>query len=113
MESKFLVNYTHANDINPEKISKLMSTSRKGKATSNKKQEYLSNEVSKNVKTYWECSQNVIYYVTKSSRSSMHSLVDKGDNGVLSGSDVRVIKTHPDRKVTSTVYITTRSLPSL
>ena len=39
------------------------------------------------------------YYVTKSSPSSLHSLVDKGANGGLVGSDVRFIETHPDRKV--------------
>ena len=39
------------------------------------------------------------YYVTKSSRSSQHSLVDRGANGGVAGSDVRVIETHSDRKV--------------
>ena len=41
----------------------------------------------------------MIYYVTKSSRSSLYSLVCRGANGRVSGSDARVIETHLDRKV--------------
>ena len=52
-----------------------------------------------NVKNYREYSQHVIYYVTKLSRSSLYSLVDRGDNGGVSGSDVRVIETFPEHKV--------------
>ena len=58
-----------------------------------------SNEVTTNYKTYRECSQHVIYCVTKSSRSSLYSLADRGVNGGLAGSYVRVIETHPDLKV--------------
>ena len=50
-------------------------------------------------KTYREFSQHVIYYVKKSNLSSLHSLVDRGADGGLAGSDVRCIETHPDRKV--------------
>ena len=39
------------------------------------------------------------HYVTKSSCSSQHSLVDRGANGGVADSDVRVIETHPDHKV--------------
>ena len=49
--------------------------------------------------SYRECSQDVTYYVTKSSRYSQQSLVDRGANGEVADSDVRVIETHPDRKV--------------
>ena len=52
-----------------------------------------------NGKTYRECSQHVTCCATKSSRSSLHSLVDRGSNGGASGIDVRVIETHPDLKV--------------
>ena len=37
--------------------------------------------------------------MTKSSRSSLCSLVDRVANGGIKGSDVRVIENHPDRKV--------------
>ena len=76
-----------------------MSTPDKRKATSNKKQLAFSSDINLNGKSYWECIKHAIYYVTKSSRSSQHSLVDKGDNGGVTGNDVRVIETHPDRKV--------------
>ena len=39
------------------------------------------------------------YCVTKSSRSGQHSLVDRGANGEVAGSDLRLIENHPDRKV--------------
>ena len=39
------------------------------------------------------------YYLTKSSRSSQHSLFYRGANGGVSGSDVRVVETHPDLNV--------------
>ena len=35
----------------------------------------------------------------KSSRSSLHSLVDRVDNSGVAGRHVRVIETHPDHKV--------------
>ena len=76
-----------------------MSTPGKAKATSKNKQTDFSNEVNMNGKTYRECSQHVIYYVTKSSRSSLHSLVDRGANDGEAGSNVRVIETYPDRNV--------------
>ena len=51
--------------------------------------------------------------ITKSSHSSLHLLVYRGDNGGVSGSDTRVIETYPDHKVD--VYITwnneTTSIP--
>ena len=52
-----------------------------------------------NVKPYWKCSQYLIYYVTKSIRSSLYSLVDRRDNGGVAGSYVIVFDNHPDRKV--------------
>ena len=39
------------------------------------------------------------YYVTKSRRSSQHSLVDRGVNDGVAGNEIRVIQTHSDRKV--------------
>ena len=39
------------------------------------------------------------YSVTKSSRSSHHSLIHRGANGEVLGRDVRVIENHPDSKV--------------
>ena len=74
-----------------------MSTPGKNKDVAVKKQD--AHELTINGKTYRECSSHVIYYITKSSRSSLHSLVDRGANGGVAGSDVRVIETHPDRKV--------------
>ena len=70
----------------------------KGKSTSNKKQEAFSNEAM-NGKTYREYVQNVIYYVKKSSRYSLHLLVHRGANGRALGMDVRVVETHLDCKV--------------
>ena len=98
-ESTWLVTSTSPNITSPGDILKLMSILDKGKDTSNKKQIAFSNEVNMNGKTYRECGQHVIFYVTKSSRSSMHSLIDRGANGRVAGSDVRVIETYPDRKV--------------
>ena len=71
----------------------------KNKATSNKKQEAFSNEVTTNGKNHRECSCHVICYVTKSSRSSIHSLLDRGDNRGVTGSVARVIETNPNLKV--------------
>ena len=76
-----------------------MSSSENGKATSNKKQTALINAVTMNGKTYQEYSQHVIYCATKSRCYSLHLLVDKGANGGVAGIDMRVIKTHPTRKV--------------
>ena len=94
-----MVNSTTSNSINPGDVRKLMSTPGKGKDTSNKKQKTFSNEVTMNGKTYWEYSQHVIYYVMKSIRSSLHSLVDRGDNDGVAGRYARVIETYSDRKV--------------
>ena len=38
-------------------------------------------------------------YITKSSLSSLHSLVDRGSNSGVAGRDARVIETHPDFKI--------------
>ena len=98
-ESTSLVNSTSDNAINPVDTHKLMSTPGKGKDTSNKKQIVFSNEFTKKGKPYRECSHNFIYYATKSSHSSTHSLVDRGDNGGVAGRDVRLIGTHSNHKV--------------
>ena len=37
--------------------------------------------------------------ITKTIRSSLHSLTDMGDNGGVLGSDIRVNETYPGRKV--------------
>ena len=50
-------------------------------------------------KTYWECSHHVICCATKSIRTSLHSLVDRRDNGGTLGRYGRVIETHPESKV--------------
>ena len=76
-----------------------MSTPDENQAASNKNQAAFSSEITMNGKTYRDCIQHVIYYVTKSSRYSQHSLVDRGANGGVTGNDVRFIETHPDRKV--------------
>ena len=94
-----LVNSTYANAVSLGDIHKLMSTPDKSKATSTKKQIAFSSNIVINGKTYWDCIQHVTYYVTKSSRSSQHSLVDRGANSRVAGCDVRVIETHPDHKV--------------
>ena len=94
-----LANSTSANAASPGDIRKIMSTPDKGKYTSNKKQVDFNNEGTMNGKTYWECSQHVIFYAKKSSSSSMHSLVERVDNGGVTVSGVRFIETHPNRKV--------------
>lgn len=68
-------------------------------STSNKVQAAFSNEFTINGKTYRECSQHMSHYVTKSSCSSLHSLVDREDNGGVEERDVRFIETHSDCKV--------------
>ena len=97
------MNSTSTNAINLVDIRKLMSTSGKSKGVAVNKQTAFINEVTINGKTYRECSQHVTCYITKSSRSSLRSLVDRGVNdGVndgVSGSDARVIETRPDHKV--------------
>ena len=52
-----------------------------------------------NGKTYRECSQHATCHITKSSLSILYSLVDRGSNIGVSGSDVRVIETHTNCKV--------------
>ena len=94
-----LVNSTSANALSPGEMRKLMSAPGKSKATTNKKQTAFSSGIVINGKTYRECNQRVTYYVTKSSLSSQYSLVDRGSNGGVAGSDMRFIETHPDRKV--------------
>ena len=69
-ESKLLVNSTSTNAVSQGDIRKLMSTPDKSKATSNKKQAAFSNEITLNGKTYRECVQHLIFYLTKSSCSS-------------------------------------------
>ena len=98
-ESTLLVNSTCVNAVSPRDIRKLMSTPNKSKATSTKKQTAFSSNIIINGKTYLECRQHVTYYVTKPSRSSQHSLVDRGDNGGVADSDMRVIETYLDHKV--------------
>ena len=95
----FLLNSSSANAINIGDIRKIIPIPDKGKATSNKKKEAFSEEFTMNVKTYREFSHYVIYHVSKSSRSSLYSLVDRGVNGGIIRSDVRVVETCPDRKV--------------
>ena len=98
-ESKFLVNATSANAINPGDILELMHAPRKGKCVPKRNQTALSNEVTMNVKTNREVNQHSTYCVTKSSHFSLHSLVDRGANGRVSGSDARAIVTRPNRNV--------------
>ena len=71
----------------------------KNKDIAIKKQTAFSNEFTTNGKKYREFSQNVMCCITKSSRSSLYSLVDMGSNGGVAGSDERIIDTHPNRKV--------------
>ena len=52
-----------------------------------------------NGKVFREVGKHVIYYLSKVSRSSVDSLVDRGANGGVAGNDVRVIAKHPDRTV--------------
>ena len=52
-----------------------------------------------NGKTYREVQQHMTYCITKKSHYSMHSLEDRGDNDGVTGSVVRVIETHTNRKV--------------
>ena len=94
-----MAKFTSAIAIKPGDILKLISAPRKSKSTSNKKQPAFSNEVTTHGKTYRECVQHVMYCVTKSSLSILHSLVDRGANGRVSGSDARAIVTRPNRNV--------------
>ena len=94
-----LVDSTSANAVSPGDILKLMSIPDNSNATSNKNQTAFSSDLILNSKTYRKCSQHVTYYVTRSSRSSQRSLVDRGDNSGIAGSEVRVIETYPEHKV--------------
>ena len=98
-ESTLLVNSASANAANPGDIRKLMSEPGKNKGAAVKIQTAFANEVTINGKTCRERSQHVTYCITTLSRSSLHSLLDRGANGGVTGSDARVIETHPDRKV--------------
>ena len=64
-ESTLLVNSTYANTTNPGDIRKLMSAPGKSKAISNKKQTASRNEITINDKTYLECIEHAICYITK------------------------------------------------
>ena len=52
-----------------------------------------------NVKSYRERSPHATCCIMKSSHSSLYSLVDIRDNNGVTGSDMRFIETHTDRKV--------------
>ena len=97
--SALFVNSTSANTLCPGEIRKIMPTTNKIKATSNNNQIAFSSDFNLNGNSYRECSQHLIYCVTKSSLSSHHSLVDRRANEEVSGSDVRFFENHTDRKV--------------
>ena len=94
-----MVNSTSNNAINPGDVRKFTCAPGKSKDTSNKKQTCFSNKVTTNGKTYRESSQHVICYATKSSHPSLYSLADRGSNGGVEGSYLRVIENYPDRKI--------------
>ena len=52
-----------------------------------------------NVKIYREVGNHIVYYLSKVSRSSVDSLVDRGANGSLAGNDVMSIAKYSDRTV--------------
>ena len=94
-----LVKSTSAYAINTGDVCKLISTPGKNKAISIKKQTAFSNKVTMNGKTHRECIHNVMHCITKSSCSSLYSLVHRVANGTVARSDVRFIETRPDSKV--------------
>ena len=63
-----------------------------------------------------------MFCITKSSRSSLHSLVDRGANGGVTGRDVRFIEAHldckgdirdiDDHEITSIPLVTERGVSS-
>ena len=56
-------------------------------------------EVDINRKIYREVEKHVIYYLSKVSRSSVDSLVDRVANSVVARIDAIVMFKHPDRAV--------------
>ena len=50
-----------------------------------------------NRKIYQEVGKHIVYCVSKVSSSSVDSLVDRGGNGDVAGSDVRIIAKHTNR----------------
>ena len=92
------MNSTYENTVNIRDIRKLISAPVKSKAISNKKETAFNEEITMNGKNYRECIQNAMCYIKKSSRSSLHSLVCRGANNGVAGSDRIVIETHPHCK---------------
>ena len=46
-----------------------------------------------------EVGKHIVYYLSKISRSSLDSVVDREANGGVVGNDVRIIAKHPDSTV--------------
>ena len=96
-DSNLLVNSTTADKRNPRDIRKLLSTLSKGNSSSSstKKIVYKS-EININGKIYLEVGNHVICCLSKASRSSACSLVDRGANDGVVANDGRVTEKHPN-----------------
>ena len=97
-----LVNSKKASKINPGDIRKLLSIPTKNNPSpypSSAKNIARKTDMTINGKIYREVGKHVIYYLSKVSRSSIDSLVDRGANGGVAGNSVRVIAEHPDMTV--------------
>ena len=56
-------------------------------------------DMNMNGNIYREVGKHIVYYLSKVSRSSIDSLVDRGANGSLAGNDVMSIAKYSDRTV--------------
>ena len=68
-------------------------------STSSVKKISCKTDININGKIYRELGKHIIYCLSKVSRSSVDSLVDRGANGGVAGNDVRIIAKHPHRNV--------------
>ena len=103
-ETTMLVNSTSATKINLGDIRNLMSASNTQninpliKKTAFKSDIMIDGETfQKDGESYQKANVRATYQLSKTNRSSLCSLVDRGANGGAAGNDARVIEKHPDK----------------
>ena len=97
-----LVNSKTSSELNPGGIINLLSTPIKGNqppSPSSLKKIACKTDLNINGKIYREIGNHIVYCLSKVSRSSVDSLVDRGANGGTTGDYFRIIAKHPDRTV--------------
>lgn len=69
-------------------------------------------EIAIDRKTCREVSKCITYKLSQATRSSYHSLIDRGTDRGVAGNDVRIIERHPD-KTLSIKCIDNHEVPSM